>query len=37
MIRLGARTYCLVPRGTDLRVRVGDHVTAGVTVLGVLP
>lgn len=37
MIRFGSRTDCLMPRGTDARVRVGEHVTAGVTVLGVLP
>ena len=36
MIRFGSRTDCYMPRGTDLRVRVGDHVTGGVTVLGVL-
>ena len=36
MIRFGSRTDCYVPRGTDVRVRVGDHVTAGVTVIGVL-
>jgi phosphatidylserine decarboxylase len=36
MIRFGSRTDCYMPRGTDIRVRVGDHVTGGVTVLGVL-
>jgi len=36
MIRFGSRTDCYMPRGTDLRIRVGDHVTGGVTVLGVL-
>ena len=36
MIRFGSRTDCTMPRGTDLRVRVGDRVTGGVTVLGVL-
>jgi phosphatidylserine decarboxylase len=36
MIRFGSRTDCAMPRGTDLRVRVGDRVTGGVTVLGVL-
>lgn len=36
MIRFGSRTDCAMPRGTDLRVRVGDRVKAGVTVLGVL-
>jgi len=37
MIRFGSRTDCCMPRGTDVRVRPGDHVTAGVTVLGLLP
>jgi phosphatidylserine decarboxylase len=37
MIRFGSRTDCSMPRGTDVRVRVGDKVTGGVTVLGVLP
>jgi phosphatidylserine decarboxylase len=37
MIRFGSRTDCSMPRGTDLRVRVGDRVRGGVTVLGVLP
>lgn len=37
MIRFGSRTDCYMPRGTDVRVRVGDRVQAGVTVLGVLP
>ncbi len=36
MIRFGSRTDCYLPQGTDVRVRVGDRVTAGVTVLGVL-
>jgi phosphatidylserine decarboxylase len=36
MIRFGSRTDCLMPRGTDVRVRPGEHVTAGVTVLGML-
>jgi phosphatidylserine decarboxylase len=36
MIRFGSRTDCYMPRGTDLRVRVGDQVTGGITVLGVL-
>jgi phosphatidylserine decarboxylase len=36
MIRFGSRTDCAMPRGTDLRVRVGDRVKGGVTVLGVL-
>jgi phosphatidylserine decarboxylase len=37
MIRFGSRTDCYMPRGTDVRVRVGDRVRAGVTVIGVLP
>src|SRR5438552_580726 len=36
MIRFGSRTDCVMPRGTDVRVRVGDRVTGGVTVLGLL-
>ena len=36
MIRFGSRTDCSMPRGTDVRVRVGDRVTGGVSVLGVL-
>jgi phosphatidylserine decarboxylase len=37
MIRFGSRTDCFMPRGTEIRVRVGDRVTAGVTALGCLP
>jgi len=37
LIRFGSRTDCYVPRGTDVRVRVGDRVRGGVTVLGILP
>ncbi|MBI2490504.1 MAG: phosphatidylserine decarboxylase, partial [Candidatus Rokubacteria bacterium] len=36
LIRFGSRTDCLMPRGADVRVRTGDHVTGGVTVLGIL-
>ncbi len=36
MIRFGSRTDCAMPRGTDVRVRVGDRVTGGVSILGVL-
>jgi phosphatidylserine decarboxylase len=36
MIRFGSRTDCLVPQGTDIRVRPGQRVVAGVTVLGFL-
>lgn len=37
MIRFGSRTDCYVPRGTDVRVRPGDRVIGGVTVIGILP
>ncbi len=33
MIRFGSRTDCYMPRGTDVRVRIGEHVTGGVTEL----
>jgi phosphatidylserine decarboxylase len=36
MIRFGSRTDCLMPQGTDIRVRPGQRVVAGVTVLGLL-
>jgi len=36
MIRFGSRTDCCMPRGTDVRVRVGDRVKGAVTVLGML-
>jgi phosphatidylserine decarboxylase len=36
MIRFGSRTDCCMPRGTDVRVRVGDRVTGAVSVLGML-
>jgi phosphatidylserine decarboxylase len=36
LIRFGSRTDCIVPRATILRVRVGDRVKGGQTVLGVL-
>jgi phosphatidylserine decarboxylase len=36
MIRFGSRTDCLMPRGTEIRVRPGQRVVAGVTVLGLL-
>ena len=36
MIRFGSRTDCCMPRGTDVRVRVGDRVKGAVTVLGIL-
>ncbi|HSE06252.1 MAG TPA: phosphatidylserine decarboxylase [Methylomirabilota bacterium] len=36
LIRFGSRTDLLVPLGTDLRVRVGDRVRGGESVMGVL-
>ena len=36
LIRFGSRTDLLLPRGTELRVQVGDRVRGGETVMGVL-
>ncbi|MGH7308167.1 MAG: phosphatidylserine decarboxylase [Candidatus Rokuibacteriota bacterium] len=36
MIRFGSRTDCLMPRGTEIRVRQGARVVGGITVLGLL-
>jgi phosphatidylserine decarboxylase len=36
MIRFGSRTDLLVPRGTPLRVGVGDRVRGGESVIGVI-
>jgi phosphatidylserine decarboxylase len=36
MIRFGSRTDCHMPRGTEVTVRVGEHVRGGQTVIGVL-
>jgi phosphatidylserine decarboxylase len=36
LIRFGSRTDLLVPRSTDLRVRVGDRVRGGESIMGVL-
>jgi phosphatidylserine decarboxylase len=36
MIRFGSRTDCLVPRGTEVRIRPGEQVKGGVTILGML-
>jgi phosphatidylserine decarboxylase len=36
MIRFGSRTDCVMPRATRLCVQAGDHVTGGVTVLGIV-
>jgi phosphatidylserine decarboxylase len=37
MIRFGSRTDVYVPRGTDVRVKAGDRVIGGTTVIGLLP
>jgi phosphatidylserine decarboxylase len=36
MIRFGSRTDCYMPRGTEVTVRVGEHLRGGQTVIGVL-
>jgi phosphatidylserine decarboxylase len=36
MIRFGSRTDLVVPRDTVLRVRVGDRVRGGESVMGVI-
>jgi phosphatidylserine decarboxylase len=36
LIRFGSRTDLLVPRGTEVRVAVGDRVRGGESVMGVL-
>jgi phosphatidylserine decarboxylase len=36
LIRFGSRTDLLVPTGTELRIKVGDRVRGGETVMGVL-
>jgi phosphatidylserine decarboxylase len=36
LIRFGSRTDLFVPSATELRVRVGDHVTGGESIMGVL-
>jgi phosphatidylserine decarboxylase len=36
MIRFGSRTDCYMPRGTEVTVRVGERVSGGTTVIGVL-
>ncbi|HVC65506.1 MAG TPA: phosphatidylserine decarboxylase family protein [Candidatus Dormibacteraeota bacterium] len=36
LIRFGSRTDLMLPRGTELRVRVGDRVRGGESVMGVL-
>ena len=36
LIRFGSRTDLVVPRSTEIRVKVGDKVRGGETVMGVL-
>lgn len=36
MIRFGSRTDCSMPRGTEIRVKPGDRVTGGTSIIGVL-
>jgi phosphatidylserine decarboxylase len=36
LIRFGSRTDLVVPKGTEIRVRVGDRVRGGETVIGLL-
>jgi phosphatidylserine decarboxylase len=36
LIRFGSRTDCYMPRGTDVKVEVGDRVTGGLTIIGAL-
>jgi phosphatidylserine decarboxylase len=36
LIRFGSRTALVLPRGTEIRVRVGDRVRGGESVMGVL-
>jgi phosphatidylserine decarboxylase len=36
LIRFGSRTDCYMPRGTSVKVQVGDRVTGGVTIIGAL-
>ena len=36
LIRFGSRTDMVVPEGTEIRVRVGDRVKGGETVIGML-
>jgi phosphatidylserine decarboxylase len=36
MIRFGSRTDCYMPRGTEVTVRVNEHVRGAQTVIGVL-
>lgn len=37
LIRFGSRTELFVPKGTELRIRVGERVVGGETIIGMLP
>ncbi len=37
MIRFGSRAELFLPPGSDIRIKVGDHVAGGETVIGYLP
>jgi phosphatidylserine decarboxylase len=37
VMKFGSRMDVFVPQGSTLRVKVGDRVSAGVTVIAVLP
>jgi phosphatidylserine decarboxylase len=36
LIRFGSRTDLLLPRGSDVRVRVGDRVRGGESLMGIV-
>ena len=36
LIRFGSRTDLLMPRGTEIRVRIGDRVAGGQSVMGIV-
>jgi len=36
-MKFGSRMDVFVPQGSTLRVKVGDRVSAGITVIAVLP
>jgi phosphatidylserine decarboxylase len=36
LIRFGSRTDLVVPRSTEMRVKIGDRVRGGETIMGVL-
>ena len=37
LIRFGSRVDLFLPLGAELRVRIGEKTTAGITIMGVLP